>query len=109
MESNRNREEYIAAVRRGEIKLERTGMYWTDDEREQLRILYEFGEDITDLMIRFQRYENAILQQLTALHLLGSTQTPRERGPRTPRCKCQSCKMMDCIHCGKGGYYAREL
>lgn len=53
MESNRNREEYIAAVRRGEIKLERTGMYWTDDEREQLRILYEFGEDITDLMIRF--------------------------------------------------------
>ena len=80
MKTSKRHEDHIASIRRGETKLERAGKYWTEEEREQLQKLYEMGEDLTDLMLQFQRYENAILEQLKSLHMLAPTQTPRLRG-----------------------------
>ena len=101
MQPDMNQEDYVSSIRRGEIKPERAGRYWTDDEREQLKELYQMGKSITELMIPFQRYENAILQQLGALHLLEPIQIPRDREPETPKCKCRTCKVKDCPSRGK--------
>lgn len=109
MKTSKRHEDHIASIRRGETKLERAGKYWTEEEREQLQKLYEMGEDLTDLMLQFQRYENAILEQLKSLHMLAPTQTPRLRGPDNPRCKCKKCKMKDCPNCGKETYCAGNV
>ena len=57
MQPDMNQEDYVSSIRRGEIKPERAGRYWTDDEREQLKELYQMGKSITELMIHFRRYE----------------------------------------------------
>ena len=43
------KEETVIAMRNREIRLNREGEYWTDEEKEQLRTMFEAGFGITKI------------------------------------------------------------
>ena len=65
--TNPELQEQIKQIRQCPEMLERTGEYWTEEEREQLCKLYRAGVGISEIAIRLRRAESAIIMQLTDL------------------------------------------
>ena len=83
-------QEQIRKMREYPELLERNQEYWTDEEREQLRIKYGEGYGITEIALMLQRTETAVVMQLTALDLIQRSAS-RSRVPKTCRCLCATC------------------
>jgi len=71
--------------------LERNQETWTDDEREQLRKMYNMGEGITQIALKLQRTETAIVMQLIGLNLVRRSSS-RYRAKKHSRCLCGTCE-----------------
>ena len=100
------REEALAALRSGERPCERSGQYWSKEEREKLLRDFESGEGISDLALELNRTEPAVVQELKNAGAF-ENQT-RRRGRNQPKhpdcqpgCQCPMCTVWDCPHRGK--------
>lgn len=60
-------QEQIKQIRQCPEMRERTGEYWTAEEREKLCKLYREGEGKSEITVKLQRAESAIIMQLTGL------------------------------------------
>lgn len=99
--------EFNKAMSQGKLTPAHDGIYWTDEERYQLKELFQQGEDISKISRILQRTEQAIMQQLSSLKLF---ETPSKRNKKkiakclcnkcVRECPCHDCKNM-CEHCRK--------
>lgn len=83
------------AIRSGKLTPAHDGRYWSNDEKYQLRQLFQEGEDISEISRALQRSERAIVQQLSSLKLFES---PNKRNKnRAAKCLCDKCDFS--YHC----------
>ena len=103
--TNPELQEQIKQIRQCPEMLERTGEYWTEEEREQLCKLYRAGVGISEIAIRLRRAESAIIMQLTDLGEI--RRSKRKRSSPKGQCLCENCgrgpEHPDCPRCEKGG------
>lgn len=87
------KEETVIAMRNREIRLNREGEYWTDEEKEQLRTMFEAGFGITKIAYVLCRTEPAVYQQIESMDLYNRKAKPqRRRSAAKPRgCLCENC------------------
>lgn len=79
------------AIRSGKLTPAHDGLYWSDDEKYQLRQLFHEGEDISEISRILQRTERAVVQQLSSLKLFES---PNKRSKnKTAKCLCDRCDL----------------
>ena len=97
--------ETIKNLRRRTCRLDRQGEYWSEDERKQLRDLFDEGVGITEISIILQQSEIAVWQQILKMDLYNSHEHPlrTSRGFRPPVCLCDACQLdrnacPRCIH-----------
>lgn len=76
-------------------QLEREGDYWSDEERERLKAMFDGGVGITEISIRLQRTEPAVFQQIEKLDLYQRKAWPRRRkgASKTCECHCAACEV----------------
>ena len=96
--------EAVKSMRNRTVRMDREGDYWTDDEKAQLKTLFQEGEGITAIAIKLQRTEPAILQQIEKMDLYRRKDAPvrRKSDPKPPVCLCDNCKLdpASCPHRG---------
>lgn len=96
--------ETVRNMRRGIRRLDREGDYWSEDDKEKLRILFDLGTGITDISIQMQRTEPAIMQQIEKLDLYQRKENPsRRRFGNKDHCTVCSCEGRDHIVCPNCG------
>lgn len=100
------REQELAALRSGERPCERSGEYWSKEEREKMLRDFAAGVGISELTLELKRTELAVVQELKNAGAF-ENQT-RRRGQNQPKsqnsercCRCPICTMWDCPNCGK--------
>ena len=97
----------MQAIRGGYMLPERSGEYWSDEEREKLSAFYHSGVGLSGIALELQRSETAIVQQLMAMGLMTAPNVVRTRRPREPSCLCGKCRFnAQCIR--KGGCFQWE-
>ena len=84
------RKERVRAMRQRTAQLEREGMYWTEDEKEQLKRSIWDGVDITEIALSLQRTEMAVLQQAQLMGLYGKARNCPPRKQKG-KCLCEQC------------------
>ena len=83
----------IKNMRQRTARMEHEGDYWSDEEKRQLRILFEQGIGISEMAVRLQRSERAIYQQIEKMDLYGRKANPkRNQKQKAPSCLCSRCK-----------------
>ena len=78
------KEETIIAMRNREIRLNREGEYWTGEEKEQLRTMFEAGFGITKIAYILCRTEPAVYQQIESMDLYNRKANPQRRRLQSP-------------------------
>ena len=84
------------AMRNGELPLLRDGEYWTDDERNRVRIMFETGVSVNEIALELQRSERAIYQQISIMNLYvipPEKMRKQKTGPKEPVCLCSVCTL----------------
>ena len=96
--------EELIALRKGENHPERSGEYWNKEERQALTRDFMNGTGISDMAIKYQRTELAVVQELKNTDMF-ENQSRRRRKNRSHStdlcCNCPTCTMKDCPNCGK--------
>ncbi len=95
---NGNDSQTVKNMRNRTTRLEREGDYWTEDEKSQLKDLFEDGAGITEIAIHLQRTEPAVFQQAEKMDLYGRKRNPmRNRKPaaaaKSHSCLCDVCEI----------------
>ena len=94
--------ESVRSLRNHKDQLEREGDYWSDEDRERLKDMFEDGVGITEIAIRLQRTEPAVFQQIEKLDLYRRKDRPRRRRSlgKTCSCYCSICEVdpRNCPH-----------
>ena len=100
--------EMVRHMRMRTMRMEHEGDYWTKEEQEELRSLFNQGTGITEIAIQLQRTEPAVIQQIEKLDLYQRKQYPKRRRiiPNAWECLCPVCKaaphscprFKDCLH-----------
>lgn len=84
--------EMTIAMRTGKIKMEREGMYWTEEEREYARQQFYGGVPINEIAIELKRSETAVEQHVAGLHIRPPENTrTRQIVIKEPVCQCATC------------------
>lgn len=91
--------ESIRSMRNHEGRLERAGDYWSDEERERLKEMFDAGIGISEIAIRLQRTEPAVFQQIEKMDLYQRKNRPRRRKgtDRVCICHCPACEVDECL------------
>ena len=86
-------QETVKNMRKRTTRLEREGDYWTDEEKRQLEVLFGQGVGITEIAVRLQRTEPAVIQQIEKGDLYGRKSKPkRNKKQKSPQCLCERCE-----------------
>lgn len=86
-------QEAIKSMRNRGARLEREGDFWTQDERDRLKTLFDEGIGISEIAIRLQRTEPAVFQQSEKLDLYERKSYPKRRrhSAKKGSCLCRQC------------------
>ena len=86
-------QESVRSMRNQTLRADRAGDYWTDDEKNRLRILFDSGVGITEIALELGRTEPAVYQQIEKMDLYGRKQKPQRQrnGKKPPDCLCGRC------------------
>ena len=102
----------LRALRNGNRPPQRSGEYWTEDEVQQLTIMFEEGIGISEIAIELDRTEVAIYQQIDKKGFWAAQCKPRNRGKKeriTADCLCPFCGNNTCKNCGKDCSHAGNV
>ncbi len=105
----------IKSMRANAVALERAGDYWTAEERDKLRTMFDDGTGISEMALILQRTEHAVTQQVEKLDLYRRKEYPqRNRNPmKAQSCLCGTCQLdrtlcpryKDCLSDQEDGIY----
>lgn len=93
MEQANPKQKLLQEIRQGVVQPACSGNYWSPEERDELRLLYESGVGISQIALQLQRSEQAVVQQLIAMDLFTPTGNTRNRSSKTPQCLCSKCQL----------------
>lgn len=99
----------LAALRSGKKLPQRSGEYWSEEERKDLQRRFMEGDDLSKLALHYKRGELAIIEQLIRAGLMKQQGRPRNRRSKKARgsqCLCKVCDVASCQNCGRGCAYA---
>lgn len=99
-----------AAMRAGQLKMKREGEYWTDEEREILKIRYQAGVPTNEIALELERTETAVNQQVDRMQLVvKNTRLSHRSCPdrQEPRCLCSVCTL-DRSQCPRCEHYLSQ-
>ena len=100
-----NERKLLIALRNGAIPSERSGEYWSKEEKEKMKRMFWNGDGISDIALSLQRSENAIIQQLIVQKMLTPPGAARGRScmgrNKCPRCNT-SCSNYRGGYCNAG-------
>lgn len=90
-----NNVEIVKNMRQRTTRLDREGDYWTEEEKAQLKSMFEEGIGITEIAMILQRTEPAVMQQIEKMDLYQRERYPQRRKsvPKAPVCLCEVCKL----------------
>jgi len=93
MMNNNEFREAVRNMRRSPTLLERSGEYWSDEDKEKVNKLFNEGTGITEIAMILQRSETAVMQQIEKQDLYGRKSFPtRQRTcSATAKCLCNTC------------------
>ena len=100
----------IIAMRNGELKLRRDGVYWTEEERKNLEMYFQAGMGISAIAVMLERSESAIYQQIGVLNLQKrnpDTSRQRTKPPKEDGCLCKICTF-DRALCPRCEHYPKK-
>lgn len=80
--------ESIRNLRRRGSRMEREGDYWDQDEKKRLEDMFDDGVGISEIAIRLQRTEPAVIQQIEKLDLYRRKDHPKRRRMASKACSC---------------------
>lgn len=80
--------ETVRNMRRHTTRMERAGGYWSPGEKQQLEHLFLTGVGITEIAVRLQRTEPAVIQQIEKQDLYQRSQYRQRRRSPKDRCGC---------------------
>ena len=83
----------VMNMRNKVVLLEREGEYWSDEERDQIRCLFESGTGLTTIAMILQRTEMAVIQQGMLMNLFSPPHIRKQHVHKPPRCRCPNCKV----------------
>lgn len=88
-------QEAIRNIRNNLSRLERAGDYWSEEDRDRLKQMFEEGVGISEIAIRLQRTEPAVFQQSEKMDLFHRKDRPQRRkgANRNCNCHCLSCEV----------------
>ena len=91
--------ELTKAMRTGQLKMEREGMYWTEEEDNYAKMQFYGGTPINEIAIELKRSETAVEQHVAGLHIRPPENTrARQSVIKEPVCQCANCTC-DRSHC----------
>lgn len=87
--------EIVRNMRNRTARMEREGDYWTEDEKQELVRLFNSGMGITEIAVRLQRTEPAVVQQIEKMDLYQRKDNPKRRRStsKEPECLCNVCPL----------------
>ena len=105
-------QESVRNLRNHVGQLDREGDYWSDEERERLKTMFDAGIGITEISIRLQRTEPAVFQQIEKMDLYQRKRHPRRQrtagggcdGCHCPRCEVDQRLCPRCLEKQEGGF-----
>ena len=87
--------EAVKNMRNRTTRMDREGDYWTDDEKRELERLFNQQVDVTEIAVRLQRTEPAIMQKIEKLDLYQRKENPQRRrnNSKEADCLCNTCRV----------------
>ncbi len=79
--------EAVRNMRKNPSSRTRENEYWSEEELERLRTMFDDGEDFTNIAFVLQRGETAVMQQALLMNLYSRKPRPRKQ-QKTQTCKC---------------------
>lgn len=86
----------LTALRNEDVASERSNEVWSKEEDERLEREFKDGRGISELCLRLQRSENAVVQRLNSMGLLTPPCSKYQRRRKRPKCPCPRCLENDC-------------
>ena len=83
-----NQQTLLAALRRGDLSSERSKEYWEEQEDHDLKRDFKDGKGISEIALRLQRSENAVVQRLISMRMLTPPSQRRYRSKQKKKCSC---------------------
>lgn len=74
--------EAVRNMRKNPSSRTRENEYWSEEELERLRTMFDDGEDFTDIAFVLQRGETAVMQQALLMNLYSRKPRPRKQQKR---------------------------
>lgn len=88
----KNQQTLLAALRRGDLSSERSKEYWEEQEDHDLKRDFKDGKGISEIALRLQRSENAVVQRLISMRMLTPPSQRRHRSKqKKKKCSCPRC------------------
>lgn len=84
------KKEAIKNMRKTPYAQDRDRDCWTDDERNQLKKMFNAGEDLSEIALVLQRTELAICQQASVMGLYVRKRRPKAEQTGC-KCLCEKC------------------
>ena len=79
MRSEEAFQESVRSMRNQTLRADRAGDYWTDDEKNQLRILFDSGVGITEIALELGRTEPAFISRSRNWTCMGVSKTRSDK------------------------------
>ena len=83
----------VRNMRRRTTRMSHEGDYWTKDEKKTLSSAFYDGMGITEMALKFQRTEPAIMQQIEQMDLYERAVHPVRRRKKKCVCLCSRCQV----------------
>lgn len=99
-------QESVRSMRNQTLRADRAGDYWTDDEKNRLRILFDSGVGITEIALELGRTEPAVYQQIEKWTCTGASRIRRDRGTARSLPSAYVTAVWLIQHCVRSGYSA---
>jgi len=86
----------LSALRNGDLSSERSREYWGEQEDRELEQEFRDGAGISELCLKLQRSENAVIQRLGSMGLLTPPSKKHRHKHTKPKCPCPRCLENKC-------------
>lgn len=86
------KKEAVQNMRKNPCSRARENEYWTEEELERLKTMFDDGEDFTDIAFVLQRSEPAVMQQVLRMNLYSRKPRPgKKQKEQDCSCLCEQC------------------
>lgn len=93
----------LQQLRAGDKLPKKRNGYWSEEDKKKLVKMFNDAVGISQIAIRLERTEVAVMSQLVMMGLFTPQCQPRAKklSARKKKCQCPECECNSCPNCGK--------